>query len=126
MDKPPFALIVEDDLELSDIFAIVLQVAGFETEIVRDGLLVVGRIAETLPDIVILDMHLPNLSGMDILTQIRADDRLAATRVAVITADPMLAKASEEQADVTLIKPVSFDQISAVAEQLAQPRPAAS
>jgi len=116
----PFALIVEDDIELSDIFAVVLQASGMETEIVRDGSLALPRISATSPDVVVLDMHLPNVSGMEILSQLRADPVLRTTRVVVITADALLARASEGQADLALIKPVSFSQISDLTSRLVQ------
>ena len=51
----PFVLIVEDDTELSEIFAFILQAADLQTEVVRDGLLALNRIKETLPDLIILD-----------------------------------------------------------------------
>src|SRR5262245_60924729 len=110
MDRP-FALIVEDDIELSDIFSVVLQASGMDTEIVRDGGMALAKIHETQPDVVVLDMHLPNVSGMDILTQVRAQPELSGVRVVVVTADAMLARASENDADLALIKPVSFNQI---------------
>ena len=69
----PFVLIVEDDTELSEIFAFILQAADLQTEVVRDGLLALNRIKETLPDLIILDMHLPNVSGATILTQLRQE-----------------------------------------------------
>ncbi len=116
----PFALIVEDDIELSDIFAVVLQASGMNTEIVRDGSLALPRISATSPDVVLLDMHLPNLSGMDILSQLRADPNLKATRVVIVTADALLARASEVEADLALIKPVTFAQISDLTARLVQ------
>lgn len=108
----PFVLIVEDDTELSEIFAFILQAADLQTEVVRDGLLALNRIKETLPDLIILDMHLPNVSGATILTQLRQEPQLTGIKVVIVTADAMIARACEDQADMVLLKPVSFDQIS--------------
>ncbi len=116
----PFALIVEDDIELSDIFSVVLRASGMNTEIVRDGSQALDRIHATMPDVVVLDMHLPKMSGLEILAEVRANAALRALRVVVITADALLAKASEEQADMTLLKPVSFSQISDITARLVQ------
>lgn len=116
----PFALIVEDDIELSDIFSVVLQASGMNTEIVRDGSRALPRIAEIMPDVVVLDMHLPNMSGMEILRLVRANPELRSVRVVVVTADAQLARASEDQADLALIKPVSFSQISDLTSRLIQ------
>ena len=54
-----FALIVEDDKDLSTIFSIALQEADFETEIVSTGDKALERLADIVPDVVVLDLHLP-------------------------------------------------------------------
>jgi DNA-binding response OmpR family regulator len=117
-----FALIVEDDFELGEVFAVVLKVSDFDTELVRDGQLALKRLSEKVPDIVILDMHLPGISGLDILDQIRADARLSGVKVVVVTADALLASASDDKADITLIKPVSYHQLSDLSTRLIQKR----
>jgi CheY-like chemotaxis protein len=91
-----------------------------DTEIVRDGGQALAKIHETLPDVVVLDMHLPNVSGMDILTQVRADPTLREIKVVIVTADALLARASEEQADLALVKPISFSQLSDLTARLVQ------
>jgi DNA-binding response OmpR family regulator len=114
----PFALIIEDDFDASFIFAQSLQAAGFETEIIRSGDLALARLAVTTPDVVVLDLHLPHAAGTDILNQIRADGRLAETRVIVATADPRLAETLQDEADLVLIKPISFSQLRDLAARL--------
>jgi two-component system, cell cycle response regulator DivK len=76
------ALIIEDDEFLAEIFSLTLQEAEFEIEIIRDGRAALSRLAVLTPALVVLDLHLPYISGMDILRQIRADQRLAETRSA--------------------------------------------
>jgi DNA-binding response OmpR family regulator len=119
--KKPLALIVEDDLDLSDIFAQALQAAKFETEIIRDGRVALTRLADTQPAMVILDLHLPHTSGETILHHIRTDTRLAKTRVILTTADPALAEICRADADLVLIKPISFSQLRDLAIRLRPP-----
>lgn len=114
----PFALIVEDDYDLSIIFSQALNGAGFETEIIRSGDTALARLAVTTPDMVVLDLHLPHAAGTEILRNIRADGRLAETRVIVATADPRLAEPIREEADLVLIKPISFSQLRDLAARL--------
>jgi CheY-like chemotaxis protein len=114
----PFALIIEDDYDASLIFAEALQAAGFETEIIRSGEIALARLAATTPDAVMLDLHMPHVSGVDIMEQIRADERLAETQVIVATADPRLADALQDDADLVLIKPISFSQLRDLAARL--------
>jgi DNA-binding response OmpR family regulator len=105
------ALIVEDDEDLSVIFSEALQAAGFKTEIARAGDIALARLAVTTPGVVVLDLHLPRVAGMDILHQIRADPRLTATRVIVATAHPRMAESLRDEADLVLLKPISFSQL---------------
>jgi DNA-binding response OmpR family regulator len=63
--QKPIALIIEDDEDLSIIFSEALNSAGFQTEIIRNGRLAMERLAVVTPEIVSLDMHLPEISGVD-------------------------------------------------------------
>ena len=112
------ALIIEDDYDASLIFAEALQAAGVQTEIIRSGDTALARLAVTTPGVVVLDLHLPYTAGTDILSQIRADGRLAETRIIVATADPRLAETLQDEADLVLIKPISFSQLRDLAARL--------
>lgn len=112
------ALIVEDDIDLATIFDEALKAAQYETEVVHDGRAALARLAATTPDVVVLDLHLPHVAGTDILDQIRADPRLSETRVVVTTADARLAETLHEQADLVLVKPISFIQLRDLAARL--------
>jgi DNA-binding response OmpR family regulator len=117
VDKP-IALIVEDDIDLSTIFAEALRSAGFEAQVVRDGAAAAERLRAVTPDVVVLDLHLPHVSGMDILEQIGAGERLSTTRVIVTTADPRMAEIVQDRVDLVLIKPISFVQLRDLASRL--------
>ena len=107
----PSALIVEDDYDLSIIFAEALQEAGFEAEIIRAGDEALKRLSVTTPGIVILDLQLPGVAGTEILRYIRTDPRLVGTPVIIATAYPHIANSLQEEANLILIKPVSFTQL---------------
>lgn len=113
-----FALIIEDNKDAAFIFAEALQAAGFETQIIRSGDTASTWLSSTVPDVVVLDLHLPHVAGTDILRQIRADTRLAETRVIIATADPSLADFIRDQADLVLIKPISFSQLRDLSARL--------
>ena len=69
------------------------------------------RLGQIAPAVVILDLHLPGVSGMDILAYIRSEKRLTLTNVVVTTADAILAEQVNEIADMVLIKPITFSQL---------------
>ena len=105
------ALIVEDNQDLALLFAMTLETAGFLTEISADGHEAIRRLQAVTPDVVLLDLHLPGLPGEEVLRYIRNEVRLAHTRVIVVTADARAAGLIEGDADLTLIKPVSMEQL---------------
>jgi DNA-binding response OmpR family regulator len=116
----PVALVIEDDRDLANLFAIALRMAGVETEIVHAGDTALARLAVLVPDLVVLDLHIPRTAGIDILRQIRADARLSGTRVVVVTGDLLAAKDIQNQADQVLIKPFSFDDLQDLATGMTQ------
>jgi len=116
------ALIIEDDEDLSEIFGQALSAANYEIEIIRDGAVARDRLKEVLPVVVVLDMHLPNLSGNILLKQIRADERLKKTRVVVATADAQMGESLRGVADLVLIKPITFTQLRDLTFRLHPPK----
>lgn len=115
------ALIIEDDPDLAFIFAEALKAAGFEIEIIQDGQLALSRLADTYPAVVVLDLQLPHASGEQILRQIRTDSRLVKTRVIIASANSLMAESLRADADLTLIKPISFSQLRDLAVRLRPP-----
>ena len=59
----------------------------FETDVVRDGLSASNWLYDNVPDLLVLDLHLPFLSGEDILNQVNADDRFFETRIMIVVVD---------------------------------------
>jgi two-component system cell cycle response regulator DivK len=117
----PLALIIEDDPKLATIFARALQMAEFDPEIAQDGKVALSRLAVTIPAVVVLDLHLPYVSGLEILRQIRADERLNQTHVILATADALMAENLRQEADLVLLKPISFSQLRDLASRLRPP-----
>jgi DNA-binding response OmpR family regulator len=102
----PLVLIIEDDPKLNEIIKITLQ-GDFKLEACADGDMAMERLKHIVPQIVVLDLHLPGSSGRDILKYIRAEKRLAKTRVILATADDRQAEILTHSADIILLKPVS-------------------
>ena len=120
----PLGLVIEDDEDLSVIFSEALQAAGFTTEIIKSGDKALERLGNVVPQVVVLDLHLPRVAGMDILHRIRGDKRLNNTRVIVATAHPRMAESLRDEADLVLLKPISFSQLRDLAAILGSARPA--
>ncbi len=114
----PLALIIEDDDKLSAIYAEALRQAHFKTVIVSDGAAALAQVTALRPALIILDLHLPLVSGDKILHHIRQDANLAKTHVIVTTADAVQAAAVQAEADLILIKPVSVLQLRDLAQRI--------
>lgn len=112
------ALVIEDDIDLSEIFSKALEGAGFEVETLRDGKSAQKRLEEVVPNVVALDLHLPFVDGTTLLRQIRADGRLNKTKVILTTADAAQAEFLRPMVTIVLIKPISFSQLRDISARL--------
>lgn len=118
MTNNPLALIIEDDIDLASIFSDALQAAEFRTEIIIDGAVAERRLKEVVPQLVVLDLHLPHVSGELLLRQIRSTPVLAGVKVVIASADPITADLLSAESDLVLVKPVSFGQLRDLAQRL--------
>jgi len=78
-------LIVDDEPDLTDLFATVLTSAGFEVIKASDGSKALASMKNYLPDLVLLDVQMPNMDGFETLGKIRTDDHLRSTRVIIVS-----------------------------------------
>jgi PleD family two-component response regulator len=117
MEKP-FALIIEDDRDISALFRHVLDIAGYHTEIILHGKEAIQRLGSVRPDIILLDLHLPEVSGTQILEHVRADEQLRSVPVVVITAYARDVESLPVEPDLVLMKPVDLEQLSNLVQRL--------
>ncbi|MEW6403820.1 MAG: response regulator [Chloroflexota bacterium] len=118
MTAKNFALVIEDDQDLSEIFTKALQTAGFEVEAIRDGAVAQQRLKETKPLVIVLDLHLPNVDGAALLNQIHSSDELDNANIIITTADNVLAEMYRDKATIVMVKPVSFSQLRDISARL--------
>jgi CheY-like chemotaxis protein len=116
--KKPLAIVIEDHEHTATIFGAALNTADYDTEVINDGSVALERLSEVTPSLIVLDLHLPHVSGEEILHQIREDERLEKTPVILATADPLLAELLSSDANLVLIKPISFDQLCELSKRL--------
>lgn len=80
-------LIVEDDPALIELLRLLLERMGLQVEIARDGLEALDHLNASKPDLVLLDVHLPKLEGLDVLWEMRNDPRFHSIPVIVVSVD---------------------------------------
>ena len=79
-------LIVEDEQYIVSSLSFLLKRAGHEIHAVDDGRMAVGTVRQWDPDLVILDIMLPGMTGFDVLQALRRDEEKSETKVMVLTA----------------------------------------
>ena len=114
-------LICDDEPSLRELIRISLD-GPYEIAEADDGEQSLEFARLMRPDVMILDMMMPRLSGLEVLNAMRQDERLTDTRVIVLTAQPETREhALRAGADIVMVKPFEPEEIaSAVEEVLAE------
>jgi two-component system response regulator BaeR len=79
----PHILIVEDEAELAAITADYVRAAGFEAIVIGDGALALAQVRSTEPDLIVLDLNLPGLDGIEVCRTVRG---FSAVPIIMVTA----------------------------------------
>jgi chemotaxis protein histidine kinase CheA len=110
----PIALVVDDSLSARRALAQVIQDAGFDVRTAKDGLEAVGIIEKKKPDILLVDMEMPRMNGMELTSHVRGSDRTKDIPVIMVTSrstDKHRKQAEEAGVDVYVTKPFSEDDL---------------
>jgi two-component system, cell cycle response regulator DivK len=78
-------LLVEDDPDARGLYGYMLALAGYKVKAVSNGLEAFAEIQVNRPDVIVTDIAMPVLSGVDLIMAVRSDDELADLPVVAIT-----------------------------------------
>jgi DNA-binding response OmpR family regulator len=110
----PRILIVDDDDEIRASLRRGLLFAGGEVALAADGAEALASVRDAPPDLVVLDVMMPGLDGLEVLRRLRvADDRLPVVLLTARDAVPDRVAGLEAGADDDLVKPFAFDELLA-------------
>lgn len=103
-------MIVEDNELNMKLFRDLIEAHGYETVQTRSGLKAVELARETRPDLILMDIQLPEISGLDVTRAMKADDELKSIPIIAVTAFAM--KGDEERimqggCEAYISKPIS-------------------
>jgi len=108
----PVVLLVEDNADTREMYASFLGAEGFRVLEAEDGLQALCQLAGEKPDLMLLDLGLPRLSGVQVLRAIRQQPRLADLPVVVVSGQLDLLNAADEiAADVICPKPCEPEEL---------------
>lgn len=106
-------LVVEDNELNLKLFCDLLRAHDFETAPVRDGREAVQRARDFMPDLIVMDIQLPYISGLELIEQIKADETLGSIPIMAVTA--YAGREDEDRirtagADAYVSKPISVSR----------------
>jgi two-component system alkaline phosphatase synthesis response regulator PhoP len=113
-------LIIEDEEDAAELFAEMMRVSGFRVIKTSKSAPAIAMMTADKPDIILLDIMMPEVSGLDILRQMRRDPNLANIPVIMVTAKSMPAdikNGMEAGASTYLTKPVGFQELKEAVER---------
>ena len=120
---PPLVLVVDDVAHGREIFAEYLEFRGFRVETASDGLEALDKAFELLPDIILMDLSLPQLDGWEATRRLKGDDRTRTIPIIALTAHALASahdKAMAAGCDSVVTKPcIPRDLEAEVRRQLA-------
>jgi len=110
----PKLLIVEDEEAFRQFITLALNLEGYDVRSANNGEQALTALRDVPPDLVVLDLSLPHISGWDVLHFMRGDPQLKDTPVLVLTANAdaeTRRRSVEEGVHRLLVKPVGLDDI---------------
>jgi CheY-like chemotaxis protein len=113
----PKVFIIDDDQTMVYLLRTLLEMDGFQVAEVQDW----GTILETVriedPDLILMDYFLPDLDGLELLTQLRADPDLAQVRIVMSSGMDVSDQCISAGADAFLLKPYTPEQLVEVIKE---------
>jgi two-component system response regulator MtrA len=106
-------LVVDDDPSLAEMLTIVLRGEGFDTAVIGDGTQALTAVRELRPDLVLLDLMLPGMNGIDVCRVLRADSGVPIVMLTAKTDTVDVVLGLESGADDYITKPFSAKELVA-------------
>jgi two-component system, cell cycle response regulator DivK len=119
--RQPLVLIVEDDPDIRHFYILALERAGFRTDEAHNGLQALDKVFDSRPDLIVADIAIPGMDGIELCRRLRADERTRSVPVLAMTGyggRHYPDRARRAGADHVLIKPCDAETLVAEARRL--------
>jgi len=122
-DRPPRVLVVEDDADIAQVLQRSLRLEGYEVRVAADGEAALDTAANFVPDLVVLDLGLPKLDGIEVAKHLRAEDDVPILMLTARDAVESRVEGLDSGADDYLVKPFERQELLARLRALLRRRP---
>jgi DNA-binding response OmpR family regulator len=123
VSRPPRVLVVEDDDEIAQALQRSLRMEGYEVRVASDGVRALDDAHAFLPDLVVLDLGLPRLDGIDVAKTLRENDDVPILMLTARDALEARVEGLDAGADDYLVKPFERQELLARLRALLRRRP---
>ena len=113
ISRPPRVLVVEDDEEIAQTLQRSLRMEGYEVRVAGDGVTALDEAHAFLPDLVVLDLGLPRLDGIDVAKTLRDGDDVPILMLTARDALEARVEGLDAGADDYLVKPFALEELRA-------------
>lgn len=116
-------IVVEDEPDAAELFAEMMRVSGYRVLKIYSSTPAISLISKEQPDVVILDIMMPDISGLEVLRFMRRDPNLKSIPVIVVSARSMpsdIKEGLEAGATIYLTKPVGYLDLKKSVDQVLQ------
>ncbi len=123
MDSQKTVMIIEDEPDAAEMFAEMMRVNGYRVLKMFSSAPAIPMIAQEKPDVILLDIMMPDISGLEVLRFIRREPELLSIPVVIVSAKSMpsdIRTGLDAGASVYLTKPVGFLDLKRAVEQVLQ------
>jgi DNA-binding response OmpR family regulator len=126
MSKPKKIMIIDDEVDLTQLIGFQFKARGFEVQTAGDGLEALEKIHQFSPDLIILDMNMPRMGGIEFYSKICGKDGRPLYPVLVLTARANVKELFKDlDIDGFIIKPFDIDKLIGEAELIIKKKNAA-
>lgn len=119
--KQKTVMIIEDEVDAAELFSEMMRINGFRVIKMFSSAPAIPIIAQERPDVILLDVMMPDISGLEVLRYIRREPELASIPVIILSAKSMpgdIRIGIEAGASMYLTKPVGFQDLKNAVEQV--------
>ncbi len=111
--------IAEDNTDMQEIYRTIFVGLTDSIHLVKDGIEAIAYLSTNTPNLMILDINMPGMSGLEVLRQIKQEDRFADVKTIIVTANaPAINSEISSLADLFVTKPVDVFHLKLLAERL--------